>query len=144
MFDSVLVICVGNICRSPTGERLLQRELPEKIIRSAGISAVVGHAADSSAEEVAKSHGLSLEGHVARQLTREMCRDHDLLLVMERKHIEAVCEIIPEMRGKIMLFGHWDNHREIADPYKQSREAFDFVYRSLEASSKLWATALKN
>ena len=30
MFDSVLVICVGNICRSPTGERLLQRELPEK------------------------------------------------------------------------------------------------------------------
>lgn len=115
-----------------------------KKIHSAGISAVVGHGADSSAEEVARSYGLSLDGHVAKQLTKEMCRDHDLLLVMERKHIEAVCQIVPEMRGKIMLFGHWDNHREIADPYKQSREAFDFVYRSLEASSKLWATALKN
>ncbi|HEJ7884676.1 TPA: protein tyrosine phosphatase [Serratia liquefaciens] len=144
MFDSILVVCVGNICRSPTGERLLQRELPEKTISSAGISAVVGHAADKSADEVAKINGLSLEGHIARQLTREMCRDHDLLLVMERKHVEAVCQIVPEMRGKIMLFGHWDNHREIADPYKQSREAFDFVYRALENSSKLWATALKN
>jgi len=37
MFDSILVVCVGNICRSPTGERLLKQHLPDKEIASAGI-----------------------------------------------------------------------------------------------------------
>ena len=42
MFNSILVVCVGNICRSPTGERLLQQLLPEKEITSAGVGALVG------------------------------------------------------------------------------------------------------
>ncbi|HDZ1742706.1 TPA: protein tyrosine phosphatase, partial [Klebsiella pneumoniae] len=46
MFDSVLVVCTGNICRSPMGERILQSLLPEKIIKSAGVGALVGHPAD--------------------------------------------------------------------------------------------------
>lgn len=41
MFENILVVCVGNICRSPTGERLLRQHLPEKRIESAGVSAVV-------------------------------------------------------------------------------------------------------
>ncbi|MDF5612440.1 low molecular weight phosphotyrosine protein phosphatase, partial [Vibrio parahaemolyticus] len=38
MFSNILVVCVGNICRSPTGERLLQQLLPDKQISSAGIA----------------------------------------------------------------------------------------------------------
>jgi protein-tyrosine-phosphatase len=47
-FNSILVVCVGNICRSPTAERLLMQALPHKTISSAGISAMVGQHADGS------------------------------------------------------------------------------------------------
>lgn len=100
MFDSILVVCVGNICRSPTAERLLQNSLPERKISSAGLAAVVGHGADATALLVAKSNGLSLDGHHARQLTRELCREQSLILVMEKSHIEAVTRLAPEVRGK--------------------------------------------
>ncbi|MHA7847608.1 arsenate reductase/protein-tyrosine-phosphatase family protein [Serratia sp. D1N4] len=142
MFDSILVVCVGNICRSPTGERLLKTKLPDKEISSAGLGALVGKAADSTAIEVANHNGLSLEGHQGQQLTASMCRSNDLILVMEKGHIDAVCKLAPEVRGKTMLFGHWLEQCDIADPYRQSREAFEFVYRLLDESAQKWANAL--
>lgn len=111
MFDSILVVCVGNICRSPTGERLLKQFLPSKNIDSAGLGAVVGSAADSTASLVAQAHGLSLDEHIAKQLTRDLCRAYSLILVMEKSHIEAVTRLAPEVRGKTMLFGHWMNQK---------------------------------
>ncbi|MFC0229297.1 arsenate reductase/protein-tyrosine-phosphatase family protein [Serratia aquatilis] len=142
MFNSILVVCVGNICRSPTGERLLRKALPNKKVDSAGLGALVGKPADATATEVASLHALSLEGHQAQQLTRAMCSEYDLILVMEKKHIDAVCRLAPEVRGKTMLYGHWLDQREIADPYRQSREAFEFVYRLLDESAQKWAKAL--
>lgn len=141
-FDSILVVCIGNICRSPTAERLLKQALPHKTISSAGISALAGHAADDTATAVADQNGVSLEGHVARQLTRELCQQHDLILVMEQKHIEAVTRIAPEVRGKTMLYGHWIK-RDIPDPYRQSREAFEFTYDLLADATQAWAQRLK-
>ncbi|AFR02731.1 protein tyrosine phosphatase [Pectobacterium brasiliense] len=142
MFDSILVVCVGNICRSPTGERLLKQALPEKKIVSAGLGALVGKPADATATEVANQHNLSLEGHQAQQLTSTLCRQFDLILVMEKEHIDGVCRIAPEVRGKTMLFGRWSEQQEIADPYRKSREAFEFVYLQLEQSAQKWAQAL--
>ncbi|MGL4220446.1 MAG: protein tyrosine phosphatase, partial [Shewanella sp.] len=74
MFEKILVVCVGNICRSPTGERLLQAHFPLRDISSAGISALVDKPADKLAYEVAFKHGLSLEKHCARQLTQALCQ----------------------------------------------------------------------
>jgi protein-tyrosine phosphatase len=85
----------------------------------------------------------SLDGHVARQVTGRMCREYDLILTMEKRHIHALCDIAPEMRGKVMLFGHWDNEREIPDPYRKSHEAFEAVYTLLDQSAQQWAQALK-
>ncbi|MGL4684635.1 MAG: protein tyrosine phosphatase [Gibbsiella quercinecans] len=142
MFNSILVVCVGNICRSPTGERLLKKMLPDKKVGSAGLGAMVGKPADATAMDVANQHALSLEGHKGRQLTASMCREYDLILVMEKGHIDAVSRLAPEVRGKTMLFGHWLGQREISDPYHQSREAFEFVYRLLDESAQKWAAAL--
>ena len=94
MIKSVLVVCVGNICRSPTGERLFKRALPHLPVASAGLGALVGHAADKTATEVAAEKGLSLEGHEAQQLTASLCREYDLILVMEKRHIEQVLSLI--------------------------------------------------
>ena len=142
MFNKILVVCVGNICRSPTAERLLRHYSPQLTVTSAGLGALVGKGADASAVSAAGAHQLSLDGHIARQITRRMCQEHDLILVMEKKHIAALCEIVPEMRGKVMLFGHWDSEREIPDPYRKSRDAFDAVYALLDQSARQWAQAL--
>ena len=135
MFNKILVVCVGNICRSPTAERLLKNYQPALTVDSAGLGALVGKGADERAASVALEHNLSLDGHVARQVSGRMCREYDL--------IHALCDIAPEMRGKVMLFGHWDGEREIPDPYRKSREAFEAVYTLLDQSARQWAQALK-
>ena len=142
MFEKILVVCVGNICRSPSGEYLLKNLLPNKHIASAGVGALVGKPADKMATVVAAENGISLEGHVAQQLTSELCRDYDLILVMEKGHIEAVSNIAPEARGKTMLFGQWIGQKDIPDPYRQSREAFDHAYGLIEDAAKAWAKKL--
>jgi protein-tyrosine phosphatase len=139
MFNSILVVCVGNICRSPIGERILQKYCPQKIVTSAGLNAVINNPADKEAIFIAGRHELSLEGHVAKQLNRVDCVSSDLILVMENKHISAVSQICPEARGKIMLYGYWLNNTEIIDPYQKSRETFDYVYNLLERSARKWA-----
>ena len=143
MFNKILVVCVGNICRSPTAERLLKNYQPGLTVDSAGLGALVGKSADERATSVANGHNLSLDGHCARQVSGRMCREYDLILTMEKRHIHALCDIAPEMRGKVMLFGHWDNEREIPDPYRKSHEAFEAVYTLLDQSAQQWAQALK-
>ncbi len=139
MFERILIVCIGNICRSPTGERVLKALKPEKVIESAGVGALVGKPADAMASQVAGEHSISLEGHEARQLTSELCWDYDLILAMEKKHIQAITEIAPEARGKTMLFGQWIGQKDIPDPYRQSKEAFDYAYDLIEQAAKEWA-----
>lgn len=142
MFDKILVVCVGNICRSPSGEFLLKKILPKKTIASAGVGALVGKAADKLACEVALENDLSLAGHQAQQLTSALCREYDLILVMEQGHIGAVTSIAPEARGKTMLLSHWTGKNDIPDPYRQSKEAFDHAYKLINQSCEAWAKKL--
>jgi protein-tyrosine phosphatase len=135
MFNKILVVCVGNICRSPTAERLLQQYQPGLTVGSAGLGALVGKGADERATSVAQHHNLSLDGHCARQVSAAMCREYDLILAMEKRHIHALCDIAPEMRGKVMLFGHWDNEREIPVPgcAKSERKTAHFADKRASA-----------
>ncbi|MBE1274989.1 low molecular weight phosphotyrosine protein phosphatase [Enterovibrio baiacu] len=143
MFNRILVVCVGNICRSPTGEYLLKHLLPNKHIDSAGIavekSRLTGKPADATATTLAAEHGISLEGHAAKQLTAELASQYDLILVMEKGHIDALCSIAPEARGKTMLFGQWIGQKDIPDPHRQSREAFDHAWMLIEEAANAWA-----
>ncbi|HHS9855083.1 TPA: protein tyrosine phosphatase [Klebsiella quasipneumoniae subsp. quasipneumoniae] len=143
MFDSVLVVCTGNICRSPMGERILQSLLPEKRIKSAGVGALVGHPADPLALQVSNEKGINLEGHSGTQFTTAMSIEYDLILVMDKNHIEQVSKIAPHARGKTMLIGHWMGNKEIPDPYKQSKEAFEFVYQLIDEACRSWALRLR-
>ena len=142
MFESILVICTGNICRSPIGERLLRKLLPSKVINSAGTNAMVGYGADLNACKIASLHNLSLENHVAKQYSASMGRKYDLILVMEKAHIEQIGRMSPEARGKTMLYGHRCNQRDIPDPYRKSEEAFASVYNLIELAGERWAEKL--
>lgn len=146
MFNKILVVCVGNICRSPTGERVLQTLLPSKQIASAGIAAeksrLVGKAADETAIMIAAENGVDVENHQAQQLTPSLCAQYDLILVMEKGHLEALTQISPEARGKAMLFGQWIGQKDIPDPYRQSREAFEHAYKLIDEAANAWASKL--
>lgn len=142
MFDSILVVCTGNICRSPIGERLLRQRIPGKRITSAGIFGQEGSPADAVAREVARRHGISLEGHRARRLTPQLMRESDLILVMEPAHLCFISAMAPEIRGKSLLFGQWLEPQDIPDPYRKSREAFDYVFGLLGKASQEWAHRL--
>lgn len=142
MVQSVLVVCSGNVCRSPMGERLLRHACPDLRVDSAGTMAMSGHCADSLAQGVAEARGITLSGHVARQLTTEMVREYDLLLVMELVHLRYVMAIAPWGRGKTLLFGLWDDLKTVPDPYRQGRDAFEHVFCQLEQASQQWALRL--
>lgn len=144
MFNKILIVCMGNICRSPTAEYLLKARLPNHEIASAGIGALVGYPADTQASTIAAEHGLDLSPHTARQLNASLCEQYDLLLVMESGHIDAVTDISPTARSKIMLFGQWlpSGKKEIADPYRKSDDMFRLTYIQLEQAADLWANKL--
>ncbi|MEH0203963.1 protein tyrosine phosphatase [Klebsiella pneumoniae] len=142
MFDSILVICTGNICRSPIAERMLRKCLPHKRIDSAGVGAMVDNPADDMAIYISSKHGLGLTGHKGRQFSSSMAREYELILVMENKHIEEISKIAPQARGKVMLLGYWMNSKQIPDPYRKSEEAFESVYQLMEKSCELWAAKL--
>ena len=142
MYHNILIVCLGNICRSPTAERIMQKKLPGHRISSAGITALAGKDADFQAIKTALKHGVIVAGHTARQLTAQMCEQADLILVMEPCQIDMVADIHPPARSKTMLFAQWLPKKTVPDPYKQSSEMFEAVFEQLNAAADTWKTKL--
>lgn len=144
LFRKILVVCVGNICRSPTAELLLRNALGASAITvsSAGLSARVGEGVEASAREVLENHGHCAEAFQARQLTSDIINDSDLILVMEKQHVNQVLKIASHARGKVFLLGKWQSEREIQDPYRQGKAAFIHAHALIEDAVSSWAQRL--
>jgi protein-tyrosine phosphatase len=142
VIKSILVVCIGNICRSPVAERVLQAALPGITVTSAGLGALVGHSADATATEVAAAHGVSLDGHSARQFTADLGSAHDLILVMETAHRQDVGRLAPQLLGKTMLFDNWVGAKGIDDPYRLSREFHELTFAKIATAGQAWAVRL--
>ena len=92
---NILVVCTGNICRSPMAEGMLKQNLPKRLagqvaISSAGTHALHGNRAQPHAIEVMQGYGIDINGHRARQLSGALIRSSDLVLVMEKFHLRQV------------------------------------------------------
>lgn len=97
----VLFVCTGNICRSPTAERLAMSyaaslRRPNLAASSAGTRAVVGHAIHQEASRVLSSLGGDSAEFRARQLTPKIASRADLILTMTRAHRDDVLELAPQ------------------------------------------------
>jgi len=91
-------VCTGNICRSPTAERLavaLGADIPDFTASSAGTGAVIGHPIHPSAAKVLERLGGDPSGFAARQLTAKIADGADLILTMSRAHRDYVLELVP-------------------------------------------------
>ncbi|MBB1318437.1 low molecular weight phosphotyrosine protein phosphatase [Shewanella sp. SR43-4] len=140
MFDSVLMVCAGNICRSPTAEYVLKSKLTDKniTVSSAGLTALVAKPADAMAQKIALSHGVVMDTHQGQQLSSQLIAINSVILVMEQRHLNDVHSRYPEARGKTFLLGKWINNAEIPDPYRQSQEAFEHVYALIDSACSAW------
>ena len=138
----IMTLCIGNICRSPLAQVLLARELPTHNVWSAGLSALVGAPADPLSVQIAKEQGLDLAPHRAQQVTSIMCQQAELILVMEQSHKSQLEQLYPQVRGKVFRLGQFGQF-EIADPYRQPREAFDTAYQGIAQGVADWLTRIR-
>ena len=137
-FDNILVVCVGNICRSPMAEALLKQRYPRKNIDSAGVGALVGHPADPAALEIMTAQQLDITKHIAKQLDENLAKKADIIFTMSDGQTKWIEERWPFCRGKTFKLGHWKN-KDIADPYKHEMSAFKTAYQDIVDSLEQWS-----
>jgi protein-tyrosine phosphatase len=134
MLDRVLMVCAGNICRSPMAEGLLRSRFigrPGATVASAGIAALAGRPADPIACELLAAHGIDISDHRARQLTADLVTGHDLVLVMEQAHVRAVELMFPVARGRVRRIGEFGGF-DVDDPYGKGRGDFERALARIE------------
>jgi protein-tyrosine phosphatase len=132
--QSILVVCHGNICRSPFAERLLRARVPSIEAASAGLQATSGTPADTNAARAASAFGVDLATHSATLLTNDLIAGADLVLGMEGRHRREIVRSWPGARAKTFLLGDFlmsAPHR-IEDPWGCDDETFLRVFQQIE------------
>jgi protein-tyrosine phosphatase len=136
---SILFVCTGNICRSPTAEAVL-RDLSEKAglelhIASAGLGDWhVGQPPDERSQHCARTRGYDLSAQRARQVTPRDFEEFDMILAMDRGHLRALQKMAPaQHHAKIRLFVAGS---DVPDPYYGGAEGFEKVLDLVEAQCR--------
>jgi len=140
MFNRILVVCTGNICRSPMAEELLRSSLPKTgfLVQSAGVAALVGESADPLAIRVMQEHGYDIMSHRAQQLNQPLLLNSDLVLSLDQSHNDWINSRYPHLRGRAHKFGRWQNNMDIADPYRKPQAAFEQAFQDIRISTENW------
>ncbi|AOL05803.1 MULTISPECIES: low molecular weight protein-tyrosine-phosphatase [Burkholderia] len=127
----LLVVCEGNVCRSPLAAAMLAAKLPRARVGSAGLAPPPGRPADPLARDMARARGLSLDGHTARPVTTAMSAQADLIFVMDHAQRRALEARHPLLRGRVFRLGEFARVADgtppgfdIFDPYRGTRDDF--------------------
>ncbi len=146
---SVLVVCTGNICRSPTGEGVLRhlaarRGLADRVVvRSAGTHDYhVGECPDARTLKHASRRGYDLSAQRAMQVAREHFNEYDYILAMDRGHLRELRAIAPRgARARLGMFleasARWKGE-DVPDPYYGGAQGFEEVLDMVEEAAARW------
>ena len=125
---NILVVCTGNTCRSPMAEVILKAVLENKGIeadvKSRGLYASEREPASDYAKLAVKNYGLSLDSHMAKNITPEDIRGADLVLTMTESHKKALEKVCPP--EKLFTFKEYSlgKNGDISDPFGQSPSVY--------------------
>ena len=126
----ILIVCKGNICRSPLAEAYLKYQLEKHglpiAVQSAGLETSFGKPAHPLAQVVGTQGGLLLSKHATQPLHKEQVERADMILVMEWGQRNRVIKLYPHAGKKVFLLRQFYDHsvREVADPYSGTLEDF--------------------
>ncbi len=148
----ILVVCTGNICRSPMTYGLLRAKIQEEglaphiQVETAGTYALEGEPPSHYAQKVLAERGIDISHHRARQITKEMLQKADLVIVMTESHRRSLFYLLPEAAPKVILLSELaGEHRDIADPYGHPYEAYVTTVAMLETYlQRGWSRLLRH
>lgn len=154
---SVLFVCMGNICRSPTADAVFRHHVKSARldhlihIDSAGTHAYhIGEPPDRRSQQAALKRGYSMQGLRARRVTQEDFSRFQYILAMDHHNLEELQQDCPpQYNSRLGLFlqysNQWDMHQEVPDPYYGGSHGFERVLDLVEnASQGLLSYILKN
>lgn len=140
----ILMVCLGNICRSPLAEGILRSKLNDKFtIDSAGTSPWhIGKSPDKRSVSVAKKYGIDISTQRARQFSEADFDKFDLIFVMDESNYSDVLAHAKndDERKKVRLILE---NRDVPDPYFGEDDGFEEVYRLLEEAADKIAQELE-
>ena len=156
--SSILMVCLGNICRSPTAEEIFRQQAAiagmSIKVGSAGTGDWhVGHNPDIRAQHHAKAHGYNINKLVARQVSAEDFTRFDLILAMDAQNLADLQTIkdnitySPKPLAKLALFSEEDpvySGDDVPDPYQGEDEDFEDVIQRIESSAQAWIESWKS
>ncbi|MDW6003494.1 low molecular weight protein-tyrosine-phosphatase [Vibrio mangrovi] len=142
--QSILVVCMGNICRSPTGEAVLRAKAEEMGIAvevdSAGTIAYhQGNPPDVRARTAGEKRGYRFDGMRARQVTKDDFARFDMILAADRDNLsdlQARCPAQYQYKLSLFLSHGQSGEDEIPDPYYGGDAGFERVLDLLEESAE--------
>jgi protein-tyrosine-phosphatase len=121
-------------------EKILGQELLRSVeLDSAGVDAQPGQGASSGALAATREHGIDISDHVSKRLTRALVQKADLILVMQRSHLDRVRELCPSRIEHVMLLAELGDPgkvegTEIPDPHGGSAEVYRRCFAQIEES----------
>lgn len=143
---SVLLLCTGNICRSPLAERYLDERVDDDVtVSSAGIRTEDGRRSPTTAIDVAAEFGVDLTDHRSTALTSDQLQAADAVFVMDVVNYHHLRRRFGDTGGKTYFLGALDDpdEFEIFDPYGSGAERFRSLYGSVAAATDELAAALE-
>tara|TARA_B110000879_G_scaffold95190_1_gene130070 strand:- start:13711 stop:14163 length:453 start_codon:yes stop_codon:yes gene_type:complete len=146
----VLMVCLGNICRSPLAEGILQSKIAASKVSvdSAGTAAFhEGNLPDPRSVEIANHYNIDITGQRARAFTPQDFSKFDLIYAMDLSNYNHLLELAKNKtdREKVHLILNDlfpNQNREVPDPYYGGAQGFEEVYQLLEAACSLIASKL--